>query len=157
MSEEMTRAGLLTTLEQERRLMLELLPQLSDAQWRGLSRADAWTVHDIVMHVADSTYGLSLMLLGEVPPTTPANPETGWMDVDAHNEQRRQKNAALPREKVMSRVTGAFDTARRAVEATTDLDSPGPLGPVHTKGQWLRRVIEHVESHRQELKGLVGK
>ncbi|NOK58469.1 MAG: hypothetical protein GFH27_549279n275 [Chloroflexi bacterium AL-W] len=146
---------LLAALEQERITLSDLLPRFSDEQWRANTRSDGWTVHDIAMHIADSSYGLSLIILGEVQPNLPVNPETGWMDVDDLNEQRRQKNAALDRDKVMQRVTGSFDHARRAIEHTDDLDAPGPLGPSRTKRSWLQQIVSHVESHRQELEELI--
>ena len=152
-----TQADLLTRLEQERGMLLELLPRFGDEQWRAVTRNDGWTVHDIAMHIADSSYGLSLIVLGEVEPNLPLNPDTGWMEVDALNEQRRQKNAGLTREKVMQRVAGSFDHARRAIEHTNDLDAPGPLGPSRTKRDWLQRIVSHVESHRQELEDLIEK
>lgn len=150
-----TQTDLLTRLEQERSTLLELLPRFSDEQWRAVTRNDGWTVHDIAMHIADSSYGLSLIVLGEVQPNLPLNPDTGWIDVDALNEQRRQKNTILTRDKVMQRVTGSFDHARRAIEHTDDLEAPGPLGPSRTKGDWLHQIVSHVESHRQELEDLI--
>ena len=75
----------------------------------------------------------------------------GWQ-----NEQRRSKNAALPREKVMSRIAGAFDNARRAIETIEDYGAPGPYGPIHTKGQWLQRIVDHVDQHLHDLELLLG-
>ena len=150
-----TQADLLTRLEQERGMLLELLPRFGDEQWRAVTRNDGWTVHDIAMHIADSSYGLSLIVLGEVEPNLPLNPDTGWMEVDVLNEQRRQKNVGLTREKVMQRVAGSFDHTRRAIEHTDDLDAPGPLGSSRTKRDWLQRIVSHVESHRQELEDLI--
>src|SRR5204863_88479 len=98
------REDLLATLDRERAAMLELLPHFGDEQLRAATRADGWSAHDIAMHTADSNYGLALMVLGEIPPGTLIDAQTGWMRVDDLNEQRRQKNAALPRAKVMSRM-----------------------------------------------------
>ena len=139
-----SREDLLATLERERAAMLELLPRFGDEQLRMATRADAWTAHDIAMHTADSNYGLALMVLGEIPPA---------MQI---NEQRRQKNATLPRAKVMSRMASSFDHARRAIETIDDYDAPGPLGPRHTKGQWLKRIVDHAGEHRQDLEQLLG-
>ena len=151
-----TREELLATLDQERATILALLPRFSDDQWRTTTRADGWTVHDIAMHLADSNYGLALMVLGELQPAAKLNEQTGWMDVADLNEQRRQKNAALSREKVLSRMTSSFDHARRAIESTADFDAPGPYGPIHTKGQWLRRIVDHTREHHQDLEQLLG-
>jgi hypothetical protein len=151
-----TPAELLAALEQERAAMLALLPRFSDEQWRTAARADGWTAHDIAMHVADSNYGLALMVLGELAPAMPINEQTGWLEVDGLNEQRRQKNAALPREKVLSRMASSFDHARRAIEATDDMGAPGPYGPIHTKGRWLRRIVRHAGEHRRDLEQLLG-
>ena len=151
-----SREDLLATLERERAALLELLPRFGDEQLRVATRADGWTAHDIAMHTADSNYGLALMVLGEIPPAMQINEQTGWMSVDDLNEQRRQKNAALPREKVMSRMASSFDHARRAIETIDDYDAPGPLGPRYTKGQWLKRIVDHAGEHRRDLEQLLG-
>jgi uncharacterized protein (TIGR03083 family) len=151
-----SREELLAMLEQERAAVLALLPRFSDDQWRAATRADGWTAHDIAGHLADSNYGLALMTLGELPATLPMNQQTGWMEVDDLNEQRRQKNAALPREKVISRMASSFDHARRAIETVEDFGAPGPYGPIHTKGQWLKRIVRHSREHRQDLEALLG-
>lgn len=151
-----THSELLAALEQEREAVAALLPRFTDEQWRAAARADGWTVHDIASHLADSTYGLARLLLGEVQPTLPADPETGWMNPDEFNAHRRQQNASLPREKVATRMASAFEHARRAIETTEDLHAPGPYGPSHTKGQWLRRIVDHAREHRQELEALLG-
>jgi uncharacterized protein (TIGR03083 family) len=150
------REDLLVALERERGAVLDLLPRFSDEQWRASARADGWTVHDIAMHMADSNYGLALMLLGEVPAMLPMNEQTGWMEVDELNEQRRQKNATLPREKVLSRMQSSFDHARRAIEAAGDFADPGPYGAIHTRGQWLNRIVDHAGEHREDLERLLG-
>ncbi|MBK9713914.1 MAG: DinB family protein [Kouleothrix sp.] len=150
------REELLATLERERAALLDLLPRFGDEQWRTVTRADGWTAHDIAMHVADSSYGLALLALGEIAPTMQLNEQTGWMEVADLNQQRRQKNATLPREKVLSRLEGAFGHARRAIETIDDYGAPGPYGPVHTKGQWLRRIVDHAVEHRRDLEALLA-
>jgi hypothetical protein len=157
MTDLKTREELLEALERERAAVLELLPRFSDEQWRIAARADGWTAHDIAMHLADSNYGLSLMVLGEIPPPLKLDEATGWMqNLDELNETRRQKNAELPREKVLSRTSSAFGHVRRAIEGTDDLEAPGPYGPIHTKGQLLRRIIGHTQEHRQDLEQILG-
>ena len=118
------REDLLARLERERAAMLELLPRFGDEQLRTATRADGWTAHDIAMHTADSNYGLALMVLGEIPPAMQINQQTGWMSVDDLNEQRRQKNATLPRAKVMSRMASSFEHARRAMWAIVEGYAP---------------------------------
>src|SRR4026209_2615177 len=115
MSTPTNREELLAALEQERGALLELLPRFGDEQWRTIAREDGWTAHDIATHLADSNYGLALMVLGEIPPALQVNEQTGRISPDELNEQRRQKNAALPRAKVMSRMASSFDHARRAI------------------------------------------
>jgi uncharacterized protein (TIGR03083 family) len=157
MTDLKTREGLLAALEQERAALLELLPRFEDEQWRTSARADGWTAHDIAMHLADSNYGLALMVLGEIEPPLKLDETTGWMsNLDELNEQRRQKNTTLPREKVLSRMDSSFGHARRAIEGTDDMEAPGPYGPVHTKGQWLRRIIRHTQEHRRDLEQILG-
>jgi hypothetical protein len=156
MSTQINREDLLAALERERAAMLALLPRFSDERMRSATRADGWTAHDIATHTADSNYGLALMVLGEIPPAIQVNEQTGWVNADAINEQRRQKNANLPREKVMSRMASSFEHARRAIETIDDYDAPGPLGPRHTKGQWLKRIVDHAGEHRRDLEQLLG-
>ncbi len=150
-----TREELLAAIEQERAAVLALLPRFDDQRWRSATRADGWSAHDIATHLADSNYGLALMVLGELPPAGPLSQRTGWMEVDDLNEQRRQKNATLPREKVASRMSSSFDHARRAIETIDDYDAPGPLGPIHTKRFWIERIIRHNQEHRRDLEQLL--
>ncbi len=156
MADLTTREELLAALETERQALEELLPRFDDASWRAATRSDGWTAHDIAMHVADSNYGLALLVLGEIPPSLPIDQRTGWMNPDELNAQRRQKNTSLAREKVATRMASAFGHARRAIEAISDLEAPGPYGPVHTTGLWLRRIVLHTQEHRRDLEALLG-
>src|SRR5262245_12992260 len=157
MADLSTREELLAALEEERAALLALLPRFSEEQWRALTRDDGWTAHDIATHLADANYGLALMALGELTPPMKLNERTGWMDrLDEYNQERRQKNAALPREKVLSRSAKALDEARRAIETIDDLDAPGPYGPIHTKRQWLQRIVVHTKGHRRDLEQLLS-
>lgn len=150
------RDAMLAALESEQNALTALLPRFSDAQWRDASRADGWTAQDIASHVADSIYGLARLTLGEMEPMLPTDPATGWMDASDYNEQRRQQNRTLPREKLASRMAAAFGTARRAIETVPDPEAAGPYGPQHTKAQWLQRIVDHVHEHRSELEELLG-
>ena len=157
MPELHTREDLLAALEQERGALLELLPRFSDEQWRAATRDDGWTAHDIAMHLADANYGLALMALGEISPPLQLDQQSGWMaGLDEYNQQRRAKNATLPREKVLSRSAKALDEARRAIETVDDLDAPGPYGPVHTRRQWLQRIVLHTRQHRRDMEKLLS-
>lgn len=155
MPEDMNQQQLLAAVEQERARWQELLPRFSDEQWQTSQRADGWTAHDIVAHVADSNYGLALMVLGEIKPQLPFNAEKGWMEVDDYNEQRRAKNAALSRAKITERLGTSLDHVRRAIEGTDDMDAPSPIGPAQTRGMWLRRIVRHNQEHRRELEEML--
>lgn len=155
MSTSFDRARLLAGLAAEQAALTALLPRFSDTQWRESSRDDGWTAQDIANHIADSMYGLARLTLGEMPPMLPVDPETGWMDPSGYNEQRRQQNRELPREKLASRLASAFGTAQRAIETTVDPEAPGPYGPTHTKAQWLQRIVTHTREHRKELELLL--
>src|SRR5262245_35280177 len=157
MEQLQTREELLAALERERAALLDLLPRFSDEQWRSVVRDDGWTAHDIATHLADANYGLALMASGELPPPLPLDQTTGWMEgLDGYNQERRHKNAALPREKVLSRSAKALDQARHAIETIDDLDAPGPYGPIHTKRQWLQRIVVHTKGHRRDLERLLS-
>lgn len=156
METQITREGLLMALDSERAALLELLPRFSDEQWHSAARADGWTVHDIIMHLADANYGLALIVLGEIPPPLKLDEASGWMQgLDDYNDQRRQKNAALPRDKAMSRTSNAFEHAKRAIESVDDLAAPGAYGPIHTKGQWLKRIVQHTHIHRRDIENML--
>ena len=157
MAELDTREELLAALEYERAALLAVLPRFSDEQWRAVARSDGWTAHDIAAHLADANYGLALMALGELQPPLRFDDRTGWMaGLDDYNQQRRERNAALPREKVLSRSAKALDEGRRAIETVEDLDAPGPYGPIHTRRQWLQRIVLHTREHRRDLERLLG-
>jgi uncharacterized protein (TIGR03083 family) len=155
MAEYSTRDALLAALAAERAALEAVLARYDEATWRGKLRADGWNAHDIAAHLADANYGLALMVLGEVKPSMPLN-DKGWMDVDDYNQQRREKNAALPMAKVAARLASSFEHAQRAIEASDDLGAPGPYGPVHTKSLWLNRIVAHTHMHRVDLEELLG-
>jgi hypothetical protein len=156
MEQLQTREELLAAFEQERAALLDLLPRFSDEQWRS-TRDDGWTAHDIAAHLADANYGLALMARGELTPPLPLDQSTGWMaGLDAYNQARRDKNAELPREKVLSRSAKALEQARQTLEQIDDLDAPGPYGPAHTRRQLLQRIIRHTREHRLDLEQLLS-
>lgn len=150
-----TREELLSQLEQQRTAILELLPRFTDEQWRTTTRDDGWTVHDIATHLADSNYGLALMVLREIQTPLKLDESTGWMNVSDLNEDRRQKNAALPREKVMTRMASSFEHARRAIELVDDYSAPSPLGPTISNERWLNRIVEHTREHQADFEQLL--
>ena len=156
MTNQLDRAALITALDAESQQVLALLPQFSDQQWRTNSRADGWTAHDIAGHMADSTYGLALMLLGESTVNVPADPLTGQADASVINQTRREKNRDLPREKVLSRMTAAFATARRAFDTVEDYATVVPFGQGVNKGWLMQRIIDHSVAHREELQALLA-
>jgi hypothetical protein len=150
-----TREALLVALAEERAALERVIVSYDQQTWRNVVRDDGWNAHDIAAHLADANYGLALMVLGEIQPTAPLN-DKGWMDVDQMNIQRREKNAALPMEKVIGRLASSFGHAQRAIEATADLSAPGPYGPVHTKSMWLNRIVNHTHQHRVDLEKLLA-
>jgi uncharacterized damage-inducible protein DinB len=155
MSSEHSREALLAALEREREALLALLPRFDEETWRDGRRNDGWSAHDITMHLADSTYGLARITLGEIPPAAPTD-ERGWMQVDELNQARREKNAELTREKAMSRFAASFEHGRRAIEQVDDLAAAGPTGGQFTKGDWLARLVEHNRMHREELERMLA-
>jgi uncharacterized protein (TIGR03083 family) len=155
MAELDTQDALLEALEIERAVLEQLLARFDEQRWRAAGRADGWSAHDIAGHLADSNYGLALLVLGEMQPALPLS-DTGWMQADDYNQQRREKNAALPMGKILTRLASSFEHARRAIAATSDLSAPGPYGPIHTKGLWLNRIVAHTRAHREDLEQILG-
>jgi hypothetical protein len=149
------RTHLQNDLDGEYTALLALARAYSGDELGAATRADGWTAHDILAHIADATYGLALLTLGEAQPTLPTDPQTGYLSPHEYNEQRRQKNATLSAEKVMSRLESAFATAGRAIADTPDLAANGPYGPPTTRRDWLQRIVDHARSHREELTELL--
>jgi hypothetical protein len=149
-------AAFLATLEQEEATLQTLLAGFDDEAFHSKARPDGWNAHAIVAHVADATYGLALMILGEIPVSLPVDETTGWMDLHDYNEQRRQKNAQLSRAKLNERLAGAFQAARRALASEQHPTSPGPTGGRYTRADWHQRLITHIQDHRAELEALIG-
>ena len=44
----------------------------------------------------------------------------------------------------------------RFIMKIDDLDASGPYGPVHTKRQWLQRIVYHTKMHRRDLEQLLS-
>lgn len=140
-------------LAEEQAELMQLLPSFSDQQWQSTHRDDGWTIHEIVGHLADSNYGLALMVLGEIPPAIPIN-DQGKLDPSGINESGRQRNASLPREKIMERLAKSFAHVQRAIDGSPDLHTAGPYGESMTRAMWLERIMDHMKDHRQELAAL---
>ncbi|NJM05990.1 maleylpyruvate isomerase family protein [Candidatus Gracilibacteria bacterium] len=155
MQDHELRTTMLAALDAEYSVLMARCRKYDGAQLRAAVRADGWTAHDILAHVADATYGLSLLTLGEAQPTLPTDPQTGYLSPHEYNEQRRQKNADLSVEKLLSRLESAFATARRAIAETSDLAADGPYGPPTTRHDWLQRIVDHAQGHREELAELL--
>jgi Mycothiol maleylpyruvate isomerase N-terminal domain len=149
-------AAQIAALDAEESALHAVLERYDDAALKAATRADGWSAHDIVAHLADATYGLALMLLGEIPVSLPIDSQTGWMNADEYNEQRRQKNAGLSHAKLGERLAGAFVAARRSVSAEVDSADPGPSGAQFTRADWHQRMIDHLRDHRVELEELLA-
>lgn len=154
MPAEFDQEALLAALDAEEAALQVALAHYGDTALTATARADGWTAHDIAAHLADSTYGLALMLLGEIPVSLPVDPQTGWISPHDYNEQRRQKNTGLNREKLNQRMAGAFAAARRAAVAEAQPTAPGPTGESFTRADWHQRAIDHIRGHRAELEDL---
>jgi uncharacterized damage-inducible protein DinB len=150
------RAALLAALESEAAILQRLLDGCSDEVLHERVRLDGWSAHAILAHIADSTYGLALMITGDIPVTLQTDETVGWVSPHEYNEQRRQKNATLSRAKLNERLAGGFAAARRALEQEQQAEAPGPTGGQFTRGDWHGRVVEHIQGHRAELEALIG-
>jgi uncharacterized damage-inducible protein DinB len=150
------KAALLGALDDEAALLQRLFDSYDDEALHAMVRSDGWSAHAILAHVADSTYGLALMITGEIPATLEVDETNGWIPPHEYNEQRRQKNATLSRAKLNERLAGGFAAARRALEQEQQAEAPGPTGGRFTRGDWHQRVVEHIQGHRAELEALIG-
>src|SRR5690348_8555195 len=95
-SETPTREQILAAYADEEANLNALLARIPDTAWQTLQRADGWTIHDIVCHIADGAGGIPRLVLEGPPPT--------GFDLNALNEQRRQQNCSLSRQEVEERL-----------------------------------------------------
>ncbi len=146
-SETATCESILTALATEDAAMQQLLASISDEQWHTLKRDDGWTIHDIVGHIADSSYGITRLLSQGLPPGMA-------LDVNARNAERRERLSTLPRSEIEQRVSTGFAAVRDLL--ATDIDLNAPAVANWTVGQWLSLVPVHVASHRQEIEQLLS-
>ena len=122
-----------------------------EADARQPIRADGWTTHDVVSHVAQATRAFlrQLQPAQALPPGTPFN-------VDDLNAQARDRNQTRAWPDVITYWQRARD------EVTAFLDSaPANIGEqaaqlpwlpqVQTVGDVLRVLILHTRNHREEL------
>lgn len=140
----------LAALSAEEAAMQVLLTRIDDQAWQTLARNDGWTIHDIVAHIADSTYGIAQLILKGPPPEA-------RIDLDAYNQQRRERLADLPRATVEQRITSGFAAARQAVQAAPDPAQVIAYGPHRTAGEWLLLLAPHIAGHRSEIEQLLAR
>jgi hypothetical protein len=151
----MHRDPLLTALAAEHTALAAVITAIDDDAWRAPIRADGWSPHDIVAHVADGTYGMARMIADELPApdfSGPVQIAQSLVAIDAFNDARRMTNAALSREKVVSRLASAFAVAERAIRNCPDPSMVRPAGTRQDLAFWAQRIVDHAAGHREELK-----
>jgi uncharacterized damage-inducible protein DinB len=144
-----TQETLRADIDAAQAMLQELLPRISDDDWHNLRRDDGWSIHDIVGHIADSSYGIARMLTAGLPPGTK-------LSVDERNTARRESMRTLPRAEVEKRIASGFDAARETLSSIPDLNAPGPPGMEYNAGQWLAIIPPHVAAHQQEIEDLLA-
>jgi uncharacterized damage-inducible protein DinB len=144
-----TRETIRADIDAAQEALQELLPRISDDDWHNLRRDDGWSIHDIVGHIAASSYSIARMLTVGLPPGAKLN-------VDEHNAARRESMRALPRVEVEQRIASGFDAARETLRSIPDLNAPGPPGLDRNAGQWLAIIPLHVAAHQQEIEDLLA-
>lgn len=152
------RETLRAAFEAERSALMSVIGRLQVEQWESLKRDDGWIAHDIVMHLADTNYGLALMAQRKTLPWMSFDRQRGWFDqaqVDLMNQERREKNKGLPLEKVLSRTEKSLDEVAAAIDTVEDLDAESPLDASISTGVMLRRIVRHMAEHRSELEYLL--
>lgn len=145
----LTRDGLAGTIRTEQAALKLLLETIGDDDWATRTREDGWTIHDLVGHIADSLFGINMLVRGQLPPGQP-------LDMDALNAQRRERNLPLSRAEIESKLAKGFDTVLTTVEELPDLDAPGPFGPDQTLGWWLSVTAFHTAEHRAQLEQIMS-
>lgn len=143
-----TRQELLAAFDAEEAALKAVLARISDEQWNGPTRADGWTIHDIVGHIGESAYGLA-----RLSALTPE--QASGFDLDSINQQRREKNATRSRAEIEERVGSGFAAARAALTPELDLSAPGAF-PGSNVGGLLMVIALHTAEHRQEIEALLG-
>jgi uncharacterized damage-inducible protein DinB len=124
---------------------------LNDVQARHPIRADAWTTHDILSHVAQATRAF----LRQLQPTQALPPGTP-LGVDTLNAQGRERNHNRAWPDVIRYWQHTRDevTAFLATAPTTIGEQAAQLPwlpQAQTAGDVLRVLILHTRSHREEL------
>ncbi len=145
----LTRDGLAGTIRAEQAALKLLLTAINDDDWATRTREDGWTIHDLVGHIADSLFGINMLVRGQLP-------QGQVLDMDAINAQRRERNLSISRAEIETKLANGFDTVLATVQELPDLDAPGPFGPEQTLGWWLSVTAHHTGEHRAQLEQILG-
>jgi len=98
-------ADLWIRISQEREALRDLLPTLTEGQWKAPSLCEGWSVHDVVAHMI-SAYER------EILPTAIGLLRSGF-SLDRHNERTMQRIGAVSNKTLVARYNATVDLRSR--------------------------------------------
>jgi len=153
MSEEkpFTRERLLRILDGQARKTAHAIAGLDEATADQAAREDGWTAKEILAHMASGHEGMLALAQGRAP--AGVAPES--FDLDAYNEEQRQRAAGWSLAEVIARLEAARAAVRSYILELDEADYGAtvhtPWLGDHTQGQFLVFPALHEGGHRAEL------
>jgi hypothetical protein len=167
MSQEMTKTELLARIRAQRERLEATLAEVDDAHMTQPGVVGAWSVKDILAHIAvwegRMVGWLAEILRGEVPEALA--PGQTWDGLDQLNEQTYLENRDRPLEEVQAEFGASFRRAWDAVEAAPEAVLLDPDRYPWREGEPVWHIVaantfwhypEHGASIRAWLRGLGG-
>jgi uncharacterized damage-inducible protein DinB len=161
-------------LHSTRKMLLDTVAPLSDAQWKFKPAPEVWSVAEVAEHLAASEeliFGRVRKML-EAPPEPDKKAEVKGKDevvlkVIADRSRKAQAPEAIRpsgRYKTRAAVVEAFRNLRdRTIEfvQTTDGDLRSHFGPHPATGlldtyQWILLISSHTDRHVQQMKEVIA-
>jgi len=137
--------------------LARLVDVLSDAQWATRTEAEGWTVAATARHIVWGCDFLGERLDAIVSGERPGDPG----DIDAHNAQRAERYADVPREEVLGLLqTTSAERTRRVrgyADEQLELSFTVPSGQTMTVAQLIQgALVGHVRGHTASIRQTLG-